>query len=74
MEEKEELWCHYSDLPSPSAYQKFTDYDNAENFGKFRIRKIREEKKNLLILLFNILKDKFSKQKKLKYHKKHTKK
>jgi len=32
---KEEEWCHYSDLPSPMAYMDCTDYDGMGNQGRF---------------------------------------
>ena len=32
---KKELYCHYSDLPSPSAYVEDMDYDGMGNQGRF---------------------------------------
>jgi hypothetical protein len=32
---EEELWCEYSDLPSPKAYDNCTDYDSMGNHGRF---------------------------------------
>ena len=32
---EEELWCAYSDLPSPKAYDNCTDYDSMGNHGRF---------------------------------------
>jgi|TARA_R110002020_G_scaffold146387_1_gene321007 hypothetical protein len=32
---KEELYCHYSSLPSPSAYIEDMDYDGMGNQGRF---------------------------------------
>ena len=32
---EEELWCEYSDLPSPKAYANCTDYDSMGNHGRF---------------------------------------
>jgi hypothetical protein len=32
---KEDLWCEYSDLPSPMAYIDCTDYDSMGNHGRF---------------------------------------
>ncbi len=35
-QEEKKLYCHYSDLPSPSAYRDdFTDYDGMGNQGRF---------------------------------------
>ena len=31
----EDLWCEYSDLPSPKAYVNCTDYDSMGNHGRF---------------------------------------
>jgi|TARA_R100000030_G_scaffold96896_1_gene85452 hypothetical protein len=38
MNEKE-LHCHYSDLPSPSAYVEDMDYDGMGNQGRFPPKK-----------------------------------
>jgi len=37
MRKEEDLYCHYSDLPSPMAYTKSicTDYDSMGNHGRF---------------------------------------
>ncbi len=32
---EEDLWCEYSDMPSPMAYAKCTDYDSMGNHGRF---------------------------------------
>ena len=32
---KEDLWCEYSDMPSPLAYAKCADYDSMGNHGRF---------------------------------------
>ena len=32
---EEDLWCEYSDLPSPKAYVDCTDYDSMGNHGRF---------------------------------------
>lgn len=32
---KEDLWCEYSDLPSPRGYMSCTDYDSMGNHGRF---------------------------------------
>lgn len=34
-EKEEDLWCEYSDLPSPKAYIVCTDYDSMGNHGRF---------------------------------------
>jgi len=39
---KEDLWCEYSDMPSPIAYDKCADYDSMGNHGRFP--KIKDEK------------------------------
>lgn len=33
--EEQDLWCEYSDLPSPKAYINCTDYDSMGNHGRF---------------------------------------
>lgn len=33
--EEQDLWCEYSDLPSPKAYIKCADYDSMGNHGRF---------------------------------------
>ncbi len=47
---QEDLWCEYSDLPSPKAYIKCTDYDSMGNHGRFPMIKQKKESrlKNLL--------------------------
>jgi hypothetical protein len=32
---EEDLWCEYSDLPSPKSYIKCVDYDSMGNHGRF---------------------------------------
>lgn len=32
---EQSTWCHYSDLPSPSAYIQCADYDSMGNHGRF---------------------------------------
>ena len=32
---KDELWCNYSDLPSPLSYMECADYDGMGNQGRF---------------------------------------
>lgn len=45
--EKENLYCHYSDLPSPMAYLDDTmDYDGMGNHGRFPKKK--SEKKTIM--------------------------
>ena len=36
---EEDLWCEYSDLPSPLAYVNCADYDSMGNHGRFPISK-----------------------------------
>ena len=33
--EEQDLWCEYSDLPSPKAYINCADYDSMGNHGRF---------------------------------------
>lgn len=40
--EEMDLWCHYSDLPSPSAYVTCMDYDSMGNHGRFPKKKEQE--------------------------------
>lgn len=32
---EEDLWCEYSDMPSPKAYMTCSDYDSMGNHGRF---------------------------------------
>lgn len=41
---EEDLWCEYSDLPSPKAYMNCTDYDSMGNHGRFPTPKNRDIK------------------------------
>ena len=43
---EEDLWCEYSDMPSPIAYAQCTDYDSMGNHGRFP--KIKDEKITIL--------------------------
>ena len=43
---QEELWCEYSDMPSPISYAKCADYDSMGNYGRFP--KIKDEKLTIL--------------------------
>ena len=45
---KEDLWCEYSDMPSPLAYVKCADYDSMGNHGRFPKSKsrVKKQKKN----------------------------
>ena len=48
--EEQDLWCEYSDLPSPKAYINCTDYDSMGNHGRFpkskqKIKKMRSFKR-----------------------------
>jgi hypothetical protein len=51
MKNKEDLYCHYSDLPSPMAY--CTDYDSMGNHGRFPKKK--EERKNMKRLIQKLM-------------------
>jgi len=44
----EELYCHYSDLPSPMAYvvEKCMDYDSMGDYSRFP--KTKEKKNNIM--------------------------
>lgn len=37
--EKEEMWCNYSDLPSPMSYVECVDYDGMGNQGRVFTKK-----------------------------------
>ena len=53
-ENKEELWCEYSDLPSPKAYADCTDYDSMGNHGRFPKKEVKKEvKQNKWYKIFN---------------------
>ncbi len=41
---KEDLWCEYSDMPSPLAYAKCADYDSMGNHGRFPKSKHQKSK------------------------------
>jgi len=43
---EEDLWCEYSDMPSPIAYAQCADYDSMGNHGRFP--KIKDEKITIL--------------------------
>ena len=43
---EEDLWCEYSNMPSPIAYAQCTDYDSMGNHGRFP--KIKDEKITIL--------------------------
>jgi len=46
MNEKEDLRCYYSDLPSPSAYQESMDYDGITKIeidGKVITAKVQDD-------------------------------
>ena len=42
---EEDLWCEYSDLPSPMTYAKCADYDSIGNQGRFTNSKNKVVKK-----------------------------
>ena len=38
---EEDLWCEYSDMPSPMAYVECADYDSMGNHGRYpKIKKL----------------------------------
>ena len=45
---EEELWCEYSDLPSPKSYMECADYDSMGNHGRFPDAKERKPLKDKL--------------------------
>jgi hypothetical protein len=49
---KEDLWCEYSDLPSPLAYANCADYDSMGNHGRFP----KNEKKKSVSFIKKFLK------------------
>ena len=66
MENKEDLWCEYSDLPSPMAYAKCADYDSMGNHGRFPKNKTKMKKTILKKIWFalTIFFSKFKKKRK----------
>jgi hypothetical protein len=40
----EDLWCEYSDLPSPLSYTKCMDYDSMGNYGRYPKSKTKKDK------------------------------
>lgn len=51
---EEELWCEYSDLPSPKAYADCMDYDSMGNHGRFPKKEVKKEvKQNKWYKIFN---------------------
>ena len=48
---EEDLWCEYSDMPSPMAYAKCTDYDSMGNHGRFPKSKNKKEDNNMKRLI-----------------------
>jgi hypothetical protein len=47
-ENKDDLWCHYSDLPSPIAYVVCVDYDSMGNHGRFPVQEKSKKTKSFL--------------------------
>lgn len=47
-EEKDDLWCNYSNLPSPMAYVECADYDSMGNHGRFPVQNKHKETKSFL--------------------------
>jgi hypothetical protein len=42
MEKNNDLWCEYSDLPSPMVYDICMDYDGMGNQGRIGIRRMEK--------------------------------
>ena len=62
---EEDLWCEYSDLPSPKTYMSCTDYDSMGNHGRFPKSKNKKRKmKRNLQKIFLWITYKFCKKKK----------
>ena len=62
---EEDLWCEYSDLPSPKTYMNCTDYDSMGNHGRFPKSKNKKRKmKRNLQKIFLWITYKFCKKKK----------
>lgn len=51
-QDKENLWCEYSDLPSPLAYSECADYDSMGNHGRFPA-KSESKKESIIANLFS---------------------
>ena len=52
---KEDLYCHYSDLPSPAAYKKDDiDYDGMGNQGRFPKTKHKRKDRKMKRLIAKI--------------------
>lgn len=54
----DDLWCNYSNLPSPMAYVECVDYDSMGNHGRFPVQNKNKDKKTKSFL------SKFKKKKK----------
>jgi hypothetical protein len=48
--EKDDLWCNYSNLPSPLFYAECADYDSMGNHGRFPVQSKNKEKKPKTLL------------------------
>jgi len=62
---EEDLWCEYSDLPSPKAYIKCADYDSMGNHGRFPKQKTKDisEMKRIIQKIMLWFSFKFTKKK-----------
>ena len=47
-EENDDLWCHYSNLPSPMSYVECADYDSMGNHGRFPVQEKSKKTKSFL--------------------------
>ena len=43
--EPDDLWCYYSDLPSPQAYADCTDYDSMGDCTRFPGKTVKKKNK-----------------------------
>ena len=55
MMDNQDLYCYYSDLPSPMSYAKCADYDSMGNHGRFPKVKKKQPKTNKFKKLFEKL-------------------
>ncbi len=53
--EERDLWCHYSDLPSPLAYTECMDFDSMGNHGRFPKGKEHEQEQSSVRRVENII-------------------
>lgn len=56
--QEQDLWCEYSDLPSPKAYINCADYDSMGNHGRFPKMKKTQKITDKIKLIFSKIKRK----------------